>query len=414
MRRRLAPALLVLLLGGCIKDPPQAEWIPIPEPPASAVDVAVFLVGDAGDAHPGRSPVLERLRLDVEEWSARLATETAVNVLFLGDNIYSVGLHDPGHPDFESDSLKLHAQVEVLAGPEARRWVSRGFFLAGNHDWGMMQGYEGLLRLQNQEALLHSYAAQGLAHVDLVPDAGHAGPLIVDAGNTVRFAFLDTHWWLQAEESITRDTVFVSADEVLRGAGERALLFASHHPFASGGAHGGPIPFWRGLGILWLLRKTGALVQDLNSLIYKELLNGLGRLFEEIRQPLIYAGGHDHSLQVIEQFGADTPQWSLVSGSATKLTDVAPVPGMIFGADKPGYMRLLYRTDGAVDLAVIATTDEYQHCGDDADELQPGPTPPLVDVSACMEAGVASFETVFAIQLRGPRPVVADTAGVGR
>lgn len=413
MRRRLLAPVLALLLASCAKDPPVAEWTPIPEPTPEAVDAVVFLVGDAGEALPGRSPLLRRLALDVEAWSERLATEGVVNVLYLGDNIYPTGLHDRGHPDFVGDSLKLHSQVEVLAGPNARRHGSRGFFMAGNHDWGQRQGYSGLLRLQNQETLLRSYADQGI-DVDMVPDAGDAGPFTVDAGRTVRFAFLDTHWWLQAEESITRDTVFISAEQLLRGAGERSLLFASHHPFASGGAHGGPVPFWHGLGILFLLRKTGALVQDLNSVIYQELLNGLGALFEEIRQPLIYAGGHDHSLQVIERFGADMPQWSLVSGSASKLTDVGPARGMIFGADKPGYMQLLYRKDGAVDLQVIAGPDEAQHCGDDDGEIVPDDMDPDEELSECMAAGVTSYETVFAAQLRGPRPIVADTAGSPR
>ncbi len=408
---RLAPALL-LAASGCIKPPVNAPWTPFPTPSPSAVDVAVFLVGDAGEGLPGRSPVLASVRSDVETWSEALKRPGAVNVLFLGDNVYPAGVRPRSDPSFPADSARLASQVDVVRGPAARRWGARAFFTAGNHDWGGMPAPQGLLRLQNEEALIKAFAEAG-ADVRLEPPAGRSGPVVVDAGSTVRFAFLDTHWWLQAGlETPRRDTVFIDTDRILQGAGNRALLFASHHPFASGGAHGGPMPFWRGLGILWLLRHTGALVQDLNSPIFKQYLAGLRKAFTEIRQPLVYAGGHDHSLQVIEQFGPGTPQWSLVSGSASKLTGVGSHKGMLYGAARPGYMRLFYRKDGTVDLQVVATTAPHQACGDDSGEGRPAPGGG-VDYSACIEAGVASLETVFEAQLRGPRPLAPDSAGTG-
>jgi hypothetical protein len=278
------------------------------------------------------------------------------------------------------------------------RWRNRGFFVAGNHDWGNLYGLEGLYRIRNQEAMLDAYGNR--PRVDLYPEAGLPGPQVVDAGEGVRFVFLDTHWWLQAgHDHILRDTVFFNVREILSGAGNRALVFVSHHPFASGGTHGGPVPFWRGMGLLWLLNKTGSLVQDLNSPIYRELQGGLEELFREIRQPLIYAGGHDHSLQVIEDIGPEKPQWSLVAGSASKTGDVGPAPGLRFDTDKPGYMRLAFRRDGAVELHVYATADEYLQCGDDDEE----------DVVSCMSAGVNAFEEVYSSQLRQPHPTEPAT-----
>lgn len=135
-------------------------------------------------------------------------------------------------------------------------------------------------------------------------------------------------------------------NQILRNSGDRAVVFVSHHPFTSGGAHGGPVPIWRGFGILWLLRQTGSLVQDLNSAPYKELQDGLEKLFKEIRRPLIYVGGHDHSLQVIEQDDPARPQWTLVAGSGSKRTDVGNALGMRYGTDMPGFMRLDFRRDG--------------------------------------------------------------------
>ena len=118
---------------------------------------------------------------------------------------------------------------------------------------------------------------------------------------TVRFVFLDTHWWLQAPSGPAKNQVLTKVEDALRTADGRHVIVAAHHPFASGGAHGGPMPVWEGLGILWLLRKTGSLVQDLNATVYRDLLEGLQGVFARVGKPLIFAGGHDHSLQVVEK-----------------------------------------------------------------------------------------------------------------
>jgi hypothetical protein len=233
----------------------------------------------------------------------------------------------------------------------------------------------------------------------LYPKAGEPGPTVIDSGRDVRFVFLDTHWWLQADHlDLLRDTVFFSVTQILRQSQDRSLIFVSHHPFASGGAHGGPVPIWRGFGILWLLKKTGSLVQDLNSPVYRELQGGLENLFREIRRPLIYAGGHDHNLQVIEQDQPDRPQWTLVSGSGSKTSDVGPTEGMRFGADKPGYMMIAFRTDGAIELHVYAADAVYQHCGDVEGE----------DVAACMREGPGKYVEVYASQLREPHDTTSE------
>ncbi len=181
-------------------------------------------------------------------------------------------------------------------------------------------------------------------------------------------------------------------NQILRNSGDRAVVFVSHHPFTSGGAHGGPVPIWRGFGILWLLRQTGSLVQDLNSAPYKELQDGLEKLFKEIRRPLIYVGGHDHSLQVIEQDDPARPQWTLVAGSGSKRTDVGNALGMRYGTDMPGFMRLDFRRDGGVDLHVFAAPWEYSRCGDDPGE----------DMDTCMREGPGKYEEVYASRLREP------------
>ena len=346
-RRGIAASLLALALGGCfIEAPPNPEFTPLPETRPEQIEQVVFLVGDAGEAQLATSPVMVRVQQEVERWSTALAREEGVSVLLLGDNAYPVGIREPSDPYRPEDSLHLRAQAEMVNGPNARRWRNRGYFIAGNHDWGQSYGLEGLRRIRNQAEMLDKFAAEGM-RVDLYPEAGLPGPAVVDAGENVRFVFMDTHWWLQADRNNSlRDTVFFNVDQILRNSGNRAVLFVLHHPFSSGGPHGGPVPLWRGFGILWLLNKTGSLVQDMNSPVYRELQGGMENLFKQIGRPLIAIGGHDHSLQVIEQDAPEKPQWTLVSGSASKVSSVGPARGMKFAADKPGFMKLAFRKDG--------------------------------------------------------------------
>jgi hypothetical protein len=251
-----------------------------------------------------------------------------------------------------------------------------------------MIGAPGLRRLTNQQARIEAAREEGLP-VKLMPTAGRPGPAVLDFGSTLRVLFLDTHWWLQEPTSPSKRQVFAGVEEALRTADGRHVIIAAHHPFASGGAHGGPMPVWEGLGILWLLRKTGSLVQDLNSAVYRELVFGLKQIFARVGKPLIFAGGHDHSLQVLEEVEVDEPKWSLVSGAGSKTTEVAYVGGMQFADDVGGFMRLTFLRDGGVLLHVLATPEQYVMCA----EARNG------GVESCMQEGGDAFQTVLALRL---------------
>lgn len=385
----LATALLV---ATCVSPPPGAKFTPLPETRVEGVDQVLLFVGDAGLALWETSPLMRRLQQEAERWSRALARPEAVSVVFLGDNAYEAGVHDVGDPRRPLDSLHIRAQVEVLAGPNVRQYRNRGFFIAGNHDWGNLYGAAGLARIRNEEALLQGFAGSGI-RVGLYPKAGEPGPTVVDAGNDARFVFLDTHWWLQADHlDILRDTVFFNVNQILRQSRDRSLIFVSHHPFQSGGQHGGPVPIWKGFGVIWLLKKTGSLVQDLNSPVYRELQGGLEKLFKEIGRPLIYVGGHDHNQQVFEQNAPNLPQWTLVTGAGSKHEEVGGASGLKFATAQAGFMMLAFRTDGAIDLRVYAAPDAYQHCGDEEGE----------DVAACMRDGPGQYAEVYSSQLRQP------------
>jgi len=335
--------------GGPFFAPPSFD--PIVGTPPAEVDAVVFLVGDAGEATVDSSPLVRRLREDVEEWSATLPASAAVSVLFLGDLVYPEGLHPRGHADFPRDSARLHAQIWTVQGPEATARGARGIFLAGNHDWGNARGPAGVARVEGLASHLDEVAERTSAPVRLLPAAGEPGPAVMDLGGTVRIIALDGDWWLQQPGEEERANVVEALEEALSAAGGRNVLVAAHHPFASGGPHGGGRE--NGLDPFWILRKAGAAVQDLNSSPYRAYLQDLREAFLGAGRPLLFAGGHDHSLQV-HQGGEDpsAPRWSLVSGAGSKLSPVSEVPGILYGAVRPGYMKVVFRTDGGAELFV--------------------------------------------------------------
>lgn len=385
----------------------QPADVPVPEP--ADVDAVVFLLGDAGAAVTGRSPLLDAMQVDVERWSAALGRDSAVSVAYLGDLVYPNGVRDRDHPDFATDSAHLWAQIGLVGGPAARKHATVGLFVTGNHDWGNTSGDVGLDRIGNLGEQLA--AARRAGHfVSLFPPAGEPGPSVRDLRRNVRIAFFDTHWFLQQRQEGLRREFFERLRAALDGARDREVILVSHHPYYSAGPHGAIVPGYHTYGIAYALKKAGALVQDLNSPAYIELLAGLRRTFEASRKPpLVYAGGHDHSLQVLTGAGDFDPRFVVVSGSGSKVSSIQMGPGLVWGGSQPGYMMLVFRKDDGVDLFVVGGDEQWLKCdGSDA------------EVGRCMADGASAFKVVYSASLLGPSkrpreltPVLPDTIAPG-
>ena len=369
---------------------------PIPAP--GDVDAVVFLVGDAGATYEGRSPLMERLRSDIEYWSRTLARDSAVSVAFLGDIVYPYGVRDRGHPGFPQDSAHLWNQIELVAGEAALRHATVGLFIAGNHDWGNAVGDAAFRRVTNLQDELAIARASGPL-VALLPRAGEPGPVIRDMRENVRLIFFDSQWFLREPSESARTAFLRDLTEALETAGDREVVLLAHHPFATAGPHGVIASGPTAVGALYLLAKSGALVQDLNSPAYGSLRARMRLAIEKTGEvPLVYAAGHDHSLQVLDGRQAGDPRNILVSGSASKLTSLSDTLGMRYGAVRPGYMMLVFRRDDAVDLFVTAGDPDYLLCPPDPEEVR----------LACMREGVRSFQVTYSETLPTESP--ADTA----
>jgi hypothetical protein len=376
-------ALTALLLAACAGPPYAAsEAQTIPEPAPEDVAAVLFLVGDAGDAVVDGSPLVHRLRRDVERWSVDLPPDAAVAVLFLGDNVYPAGVRDPGTDDFVEDTTRLSAQAWAVEGPEARGRRARAVFVPGNHDWGNMEGEAGLERLRNEARVIQGWAARGRP-VSLLPEPGSGGPAALDLGPAL-VAIVDTEWWLQTADEEARTEAVDRLEDLLFSSRGRPVLVAGHHPLASVGPHG-----QRGiLDPSWVLSKLHALPEDLGSDAYETMRSDFSRAFAQSDRPLAFVGGHDHSLQVLRTAGPGQPGWSLVSGAGSQVTSVSKRDDVAWAGAQPGYMRLVFLTEGSVELFVEAAPKSTLDCSD------------ARDADACIQQGLAAYRTVYSARLR--------------
>lgn len=393
----LSAAMVLLLtsvglLAACGGEaPPLPDVPPAPDTEGDDVESVLLLFGDPGKARYLKFPILPKLAAEVEHWSERLDSDSSVVAVALGDIIYPDGMRDPGTEAWLTDSVRVESQIDVVRGEQARAAGARLYFVAGNHDWGLMEHRVGTRHLKNLGRFVDRARVRGGVHVDLVPEAGTGMPYVVDLAD-IRLVLLDTAWWIFDAEPHRKEEMVERLADAIATAGDREVVIAAHHPFATAGPHGGEATVWKNLGIRFLLARSGAMLQSLDSRVYRDLNAALEEMFAGIRRPLAFVGGHEHSLQVIRHDSTTAPRYSLVSGSASKLTPVGWVPGMLYRRSAPGYMRMVVRESGAVDLYVEAAPRRYRVCPED----------PSAEMGweRCMEEGVQSYEPAFSMRLK--------------
>ena len=359
--------------GGYVDGSPAA-------PAVGEIEVTLLLVGDAGWAKAD-DPVLGRVTAHASERPDRTV------VVFLGDNVYQDGLAAVGSPDRERGERILKAQLRVGGKSGAGAGAGAGarlVFVPGNHDWDRSgpDGWEDVLR---QGRFLASNGAE------LLPAGGCPGPSVVDVGSQVRIVALDTQWWLHGEAKPQDPTSECGVDseiEILDALGvafeaadSRQVVVVAHHPLASAGKHAGHFGWkdhifplrnvakwmWLPLPIIGsaypLVRRLGVTAQDMSGSENRHMRQALDSVFA-IYRPLIYAAGHDHSLQVLE---GETARYFLVSGASTigHFSAVGREDRTRYSRAATGFMRLDFTTDRRVRLGVFTVdkrgteTEEY-------------------------------------------------------
>jgi hypothetical protein len=119
-------------LAACAGALEPATLTPAPVAPLDSIEVALFLIGDAGSSAYDGEPVLQDLARQSD--SLRPVKQF---VVFLGDNVYPRGVPPAGHPNRDDAEKKIAAQVLAI-----RKGEAQGILIPGNHDWDR-QGRDG-------------------------------------------------------------------------------------------------------------------------------------------------------------------------------------------------------------------------------------------------------------------------------
>ena len=372
-KARLVAALL--LAAACTRALEPATLTPAPVAPLDSIEVALFLLGDAGSSAYDGEPVLQ----DMARQSDSLRPVKQF-VVFLGDNVYPRGVPPAGHPDRDDAEKKIAAQVLAI-----RKGQAQGILIPGNHDWDR-QGRDGWNSIRRQDTLVRQFGGED---VRLLPRDGCPGPEVVDIGTHLRIIALDSEWWVHNDvkpygpdapcPTRTEQEVTDSLAGALRDKGTRHAVVVTHHPLRSGGIHGGaftladhifplrnleswlwvPLPL---IGSLYPFARTmGISNQDISGKKYQAMRRAFEAVFAKY-PPLVMASGHDHHLQVIRGGRREVTYagYQLVSGSGIlgHASLVRKVEGSLFEREAAGFMRLDFTRDGRVRLSVTTVVEE--------------------------------------------------------
>ncbi|MGM0567387.1 MAG: metallophosphoesterase, partial [Bacteroidota bacterium] len=357
--------LILVLLGSCKMQGPfyrdgQVTEFTLPE---GELSHSVFLLGDAGDAHKN-SAFFDHLKKEIKRAGANS------DVVNLGDNAYPVGL--PGELNKWRNKAEeaLDKQVEVYSD-----YKGDVYFLPGNHDWAKGR-QEGLRYVRNQERYLN----EAFGRQVFFPGKGCPGPEEIPLNDSLTLIIIDSQWYFyNFEKPLNEDDcgiedeedIFIRLEDMLRRNQDKNVLIAAHHPLWSIGVHGGRFDPWLNLFPLRVLNKnlfiplpgfiyTGGRkyfgnIQDIAHPRYRQfkerILDVTGNF-----QNVVYASGHEHNLQYTQK----AQLHHIISGAASKTSEIVHNKEAEFGLAAPGFARLDITKQGVVWLRYYAMRDEKQ------------------------------------------------------
>ncbi len=328
----------------------------------NTVHYRILLLGDGGQPKQDE-PVLKTL----QTWAEKSPKKTSI--VFLGDNMYPDGMTEEKKHEAPA---RLGPQLQVVKSAD-----THGLFIPGNHDWtnGKEEGYRALLA---QEKYINDNLFR---EPKFLPKGGSPGPVMLElpkSAPVVRMIVLDTQWWLHRHEKpqIASESIIAELKNMLDT--ELPVVVVGHHPLQSYGIHGGfyewkahlfpirvakkwlwvPVPIVGSLYPLvrWYLVKSD---QDLSGTQNKYMVKQLNNAFSIPKKTplLIYASGHEHSLQVLR---GDVTDYLLVSGlaSSEKATEVSHGDNTLFAHQHTGFMVIDFLTNGKVLLRVVEPNEK--------------------------------------------------------
>ena len=338
--RVLLYGLAMVAVAGCASSFNSLQRAdPASTPAPLAIEQRLILIGDAGTLE---SAGVLRVMADSVRNLADITT-----VVFLGDNVYPDGVPSDTASDRSYSEEVLRQQV--VAGTTEG---ATAIFVAGNHDW--KHGLPGIIA---QAELVSQFGGPQARFVPQTP--GCPGPESVALGERVLLVVLDTEWMLMDDKPAgacaegTNEEVLQDLEDMLASSGSRDVVIAAHHPLRTKGTHGGKC------GVLCLRQLWRSIVgdeQDMRHARNREMRNGIADAIRSVR-PIVYAGGHDHSMQVFEGAEGSEAVFFLVSGrgAADKESLVGHDSSTLYAAEVPGFMILDFLSQDRVLLRVVET-----------------------------------------------------------
>ncbi|KOS07859.1 metallophosphoesterase [Flavobacterium akiainvivens] len=334
---------VIFLLTGCATHHVQYGVNAGPPADSTAQTPAVhrfYLVGDAGYAnapHAQKLLGIIRQKLDKEGKDATL--------MFMGDNIYPLGMPKEGEEGRREAEESLLAQIAI-----AKNFKGKTHFIPGNHDW-----YNGLDGLNEQEKFIKKHIDQKKV---FLPGNG-CGINDISVGDSITLITIDSQWFIEDWDHYpiinddcpikTREQMFTELESLINKNQDKTILLAIHHPLMSNGTHGGQFSMQKQLfplsvkiplpvigTMMNLARKaSGASTQDLQSRVYSTLSNRIKTLIQG-RNNVVVLSGHDHNLQFLHKDNIN----QVISGSGSKVEAARAINPDDFSYGGTGYATL--------------------------------------------------------------------------
>lgn len=312
-----------------------------PGPAESEILQRVVLYGDAG--HSSIDP-WQASMVSVAERAGISPDKTVV--VALGDNIYMQGYpqKEPGQESWDEGQLEsisyLDAQLKVAEESGATM-----FLVPGNHDWYATE-------VDSQAAHIDSYAKARGAAIRFEPYESGQSPLPESEDFPgVSLVFLDSEWLLRADDKQRGEAMAALDRQLARIRATQPgnlIVMTAHHPLETMGPHGGYLAdfgYWLVMNLLYVF--TDAIDEDVMSQRYQLYIASINEVAANYAR-VIFAAGHEHSLQVFRRPHDHGPEYTLVSGAAntSKVSGVWHSEDTRFALAKEGFMELNVTAEG--------------------------------------------------------------------
>jgi hypothetical protein len=307
---------ILFLLSGCYKytqykAPKKEETKYIRNadfstPPANP-SYQLFLIGDSGEPNlDGEDSVFTNLSKHVQTSNA----SGVDNLIFLlGDNIYRHGYLKGNGQVATMSRKKLQIQINYLLGTG-----SESYLIPGNHDYTLLNPVPGKRRIKRESKKVGEYNEKGIY---LSPDPNNRKKWyniirVRTGADSIGVVMIDTQRFLNYFQLGTRLHKHTLAEIELEIGNHPTIntwVLVAHHPMKSVGDHGVATGF--------------KFRQDLAQRKYRKLSEGLKGVVKSLKEQqsdmrMIFASGHDHSLQLFEE----KQYVQILSGAGSKSTEI--------------------------------------------------------------------------------------------